>query len=836
MTYASIFRTCFPMKRIKYAALIAACIYAPIAMGAERAALVIGEGAYQAGSRLPMATTEAEMIASTLEQLGFETTLITDVSKSAFSDELEKFSGRVAGAEVAVLFYAGHGISLGENNYLLPTDFTLTSDMSLGSAAISLDDAIASLNGAKLRLAFVDMAAKNPYVEAVGLSLSSGNTSISDSFSPFTTQDANTYLSQANALIDQGEELSPYATKIIEAFAAPGADFRSSLVKVGEDLAATGIAKPLEFGAVPSGLVFTKADDEMLFSAAGAVEARASESPADECDRLATNPNDPMKSPHYDGIELEQYLSEDALKACQTAVQRDPGNARLQYQTGRVLKALSRFTEARPYLEKAQSLGSLAARVAMSEFLHNGLGNIKADKNKARSEFLEQAGEGSTDALVILGSISNSSGAYDEALSFYRKAYEKGNATGAFGIGTLYQFGLGVKEDQAEAIAWFKRAADKNTGAALDSMGDVFNYEDEVSNKALALHMYLKAAEFGSTKNYGAIAKIYAENTGGLQNFAEAKKWYLRAGAEGKYQIGELHYFGRGTSVAYAEALSWYRKAAEEGHEGAMRDIAIMYEAGRGVQEDAKASLEWNIRAAEKGNTNAMNDIGYAYLNGTVVAKDLSEAKKWYSRAADTGDSLAMNQLGWIYEISDPPNYDRAMEWYRKGSEAGNTTSTENIGGLYMAGEGVPKSEKEALKWYRKAADAGSKSAMNRVGAAYSKGAGVARDYREAGRWYEKAAAAGYDYANLNLAILFSRGQGCNKDPELAAQLAAIAVRGDVWARDHLKTDWSSWNSEFLVAFQRRLSQLQLYNGAADGRFGRGTLGAIDALHDLGKE
>jgi uncharacterized protein len=836
MTYFSIFRACFPMKRIRYAALIAACIYAPIAMGAERTALVVGQGAYPAGSRLPTAITEAEMIASTLEQLGFETKLITDVSKSKLVDELEEFSGRVAGAEVAVLFYAGHGISLGEKNYLLPTDFTLTSDMSLGSAAISLDDAIASLNGAKFRLAFVDMAAKNPYVDAVGLNFGSGNTSISDRFSPFTTEDANTYLSQANALIDQGEELSPYATKIIEAFAAPGADFKSSLVKLGEDLAAAGIAKPLEFGAVADGLVLTKADDEMLLSAARAAEARASESPADECDRLAANPNDPMKSPLYGGIEFEQHISEDALKACQTAVQRDPGNARLQYQTGRVLKALSRFTEARPYLEKAQSLGSLAARVAMSQFLHDGLGEIKADKKKARSEFLDQAGEGSTDALVILGSISDNSGAYDKAVSFYRKAYEKGNATGAFGIGVLYQAGLGVKEDQAQAIAWFKRAADKNTGAALDSMGDIFNYEEEVLNKPLALHMYLKAAEFGSRKRYAAIAKLYAENTGGVQNFTEAKKWYLRAGAEGKYQIGELHYFGRGTSVDYAEALSWYRKAAEEGHGGAMRDIAIMYEAGRGVQEDAKASFEWNIRAAEKGNTNAMNDLGYAYLNGTVVAKDLSEAKKWYSRAADTGDSLAMNQLGWIYQISDPPNYDRAMEWYRKGSAADNARATRNVGWLYKNGKGVPKSEKEALTWFRKAAEAGDELAMNELGAAYGNGVVVARDYKEAGRWYEKAAAAGNDYANLNLASLFSRGHGCKQDPELAAQLAEMAVRGDVWARDNLKTGWSSWNSAFLVAFQRRLSQLELYDGAADGRFGKRTLAAIDALHDLGKQ
>jgi TPR repeat protein len=107
---------------------------------------------------------------------------------------------------------------------------------------------------------------------------------------------------------------------------------------------------------------------------------------------------------------------------------------------------------------------------------------------------------------------------------------------------------------------------------------------------------------------------------------------------------------------------------------------------------------------------------------------------------------------------------------------------------------------------------------------------GVPRDYVEAGKWYEKAAAAGFDYANLNLAILFSRGQGCRKDVALAVQLAELAVKSDEEARDDLKSGWSKWTPEFLVAFQRRLYDLGLYKGAIDGRFGDATLAAIDAL------
>ncbi|MBE1506880.1 caspase family protein [Rhizobium viscosum] len=823
------------MKLLSYVTAIAAILHASAAMAAERVALVIGEASYQSGSTVPKALADSDAIAATLEQLDFETTMISDATRANFVDELAKFSERAAGAEIALLYYSGHGLSVGQDNYLLPADIKLSSDIRIRFEAIALEDAIAALNGAKARLALINMPDSNPYL--AGMKLSLNNIQVSDNFAPVDMSGAALYLSQAKTLTAGDDGLSPYATAVIEALAEPGADLGQSLGKASERLASMNLPKPLEYDALPAGIVLLKPDNGPNGRNDETADTGISATAEDECDRLAGDPNDPMKSPHHAGIESDEYISEAALTACQAAVQLHPEDARLQYQTGRALKGLGRYDEGRPYLEKAQRLGSLQARVMLSRYLYGDTGSTAADKEKARRELQDEAAEGATDALLVLGVINAGEKNHQEAIRLYREAYEKGNATAALFIGFYYHAGTAVPKGTEEAVNWFKRAAEKDTGAGLEALGDAFRYDEELNNPAMALKMYLKAASYGSRSRFITIGDFYAEGSGTARDFAEAKKWYLKAGAEGEYRIGELYYYGRGTVVDYGEALSWYRKAADHGYAQAMRDIAIMHENGDGVEADPAASIDWNMKAAEKGNISAMKALGDIYLNGTNVPKDLAQAEKWYSLAAEEGeDSYAMNQVGWVRQNRDPPDYKGAMEWYRKAGNEGNTTSIRNIGWLYQNGKGVKKSDKEALKWYRKAADAGDGVGMNYVGVAYANGAGVTRDDREAGRWYEKAATAGNDYANLNLAILFSRGLGCRQDPELAAQLAEIAIRGDSAARDYFKSDWSNWHPAFLVAFQKRLNKLGLYDGAADGNYGKGTLAAIDALNERGKE
>ena len=97
-------------------------IAAPPAL-ASRVALVVGNSAYQNVSPLDNPRNDAKLIADTLRDLGF--TLIgggaqLDLDKSSFDTAVQKFGTQLRGADVALFFYAGHGVQIRGSNYLVP--------------------------------------------------------------------------------------------------------------------------------------------------------------------------------------------------------------------------------------------------------------------------------------------------------------------------------------------------------------------------------------------------------------------------------------------------------------------------------------------------------------------------------------------------------------------------------------------------------------------------------------------------------------------------------------------------------------------------------------------
>ncbi|WP_052451545.1 SEL1-like repeat protein [Rhizobium gallicum] len=518
--------------------------------------------------------------------------------------------------------------------------------------------------------------------------------------------------------------------------------------------------------------------------------------PETECDRLAAHPDDKQRLASVTGIEKP---SPESVTACLAAVESHPGSPRLTYQAGRAYDAVEDYENALAYYSKASELGSASATARLGWMYESGKG-VAEDDVKALKLFIEAAEAGSVD--------------------------------GAESAGLSFQYGWGVEKNIDKAIHWYLQAS---TADAFLLMGDI--YDDPasgVANRDVALKRYRKAFELGSLRAAVNLGNAYEQGDGVPQDYTEAMKFYVLAAAklgDAANEIGDLYYYGKGVAQSYPEARRWFEQGAEAGHHGSMRNLGALYEYGKGVEKDTLKAIEWYRKAAENGSTGAMRDIGYLYLNGKGVPKDLTEASRWYIMAAEKGDDSAFNQLGWLRQTSTPPDYAAAMEWYKKGAEAGNRVAMSNVGLLYADGKGVKRNYKEALAWYRKAADAGDGRAMNEIGVLYHDEKGVRQNYREAGIWYEKAAAAGNTYANLNLAALFSRGQGVRKDTALAVDLAELAVQKSSVARDHLKAGWANWAPEFLKAFQQRLIDRGFYQGVVDGRYGKGTLAAIDAMH-----
>jgi uncharacterized caspase-like protein len=145
--------------------LICMALTVNVAKADKRVAFVVGNGAYKNVTQLPNPPMDAKAIASLLRNMGFDVVEGTNLARDTMSSKLIEFSKRTQGADVALFFYAGHGIAVDGVNYLLPVDADIhnVADVKLGNA-INIDDALdQTMQGAKVKLVFLDACRDNPF-------------------------------------------------------------------------------------------------------------------------------------------------------------------------------------------------------------------------------------------------------------------------------------------------------------------------------------------------------------------------------------------------------------------------------------------------------------------------------------------------------------------------------------------------------------------------------------------------------------------------------------------------------------------------------------------------
>jgi len=115
------------------------------APGAKRVALVIGNSKYVHAVELPNPANDARLIASTLRNAGFEVIEGVDQDNAGMHGLISKFTEQSYDADLAVIFYAGHGMQVDGKNFLIPVDAELTSPAYLKTRTIQIDDFMAAL-------------------------------------------------------------------------------------------------------------------------------------------------------------------------------------------------------------------------------------------------------------------------------------------------------------------------------------------------------------------------------------------------------------------------------------------------------------------------------------------------------------------------------------------------------------------------------------------------------------------------------------------------------------------------------------------------------------------
>jgi uncharacterized caspase-like protein len=135
----------------------------------KRVALVIGNGAYQNAAELPNPVKDAAAIADMFVKAGFDSVkLKQDLGNLEFKRALREFMDAAHNADIAVVYYAGHGIQIRDMNYMIPVDARLATEVDAEDETVSLDRIVMAIEPAqRLRLIILDACRDNPFARTM---------------------------------------------------------------------------------------------------------------------------------------------------------------------------------------------------------------------------------------------------------------------------------------------------------------------------------------------------------------------------------------------------------------------------------------------------------------------------------------------------------------------------------------------------------------------------------------------------------------------------------------------------------------------------------------------
>ena len=237
-------------------ALCALMLLAQPALAAKRVALVIGNSTYQNVVKLTNPSNDAEAMAATLKGAGFDVVdLRRDLKAVEMRRALRDFSDRSRDADIAVLYFAGHGIEIDGTNYIIPTDALLERDIDAYDEAIPLDRLLTVIEPAKrLRLVILDACRDNPFKKNMKRTVVSR--AIERGLARVEPAGSNTLVAFAakagSTAADGDSKNSPFTTALIKYLPRPGLDLRKAFGFVRDDVlkATNNRQEPFLYGSL----------------------------------------------------------------------------------------------------------------------------------------------------------------------------------------------------------------------------------------------------------------------------------------------------------------------------------------------------------------------------------------------------------------------------------------------------------------------------------------------------------------------------------------------------------------------------------------------------------
>jgi uncharacterized caspase-like protein len=231
-------------------------LFSQPAFAEKRVALVIGNSSYQKVAKLSNPANDAAAVAAMFKSAGFDTVESKlNLTVSELRKALRDFGNTSRDADVAVVYYAGHGIELDGTNYLIPVDATLETDADVLDETLSLDRVLFAVEPAKqLRLVILDACRDNPFAKTMKRTIASR--AIGRGLAKVEPSSPNTMIAFAakagSTAADGDSKNSPFATALVEHLAKPGLDLRKAFGFVRDDVlkATNNTQEPFIYGSL----------------------------------------------------------------------------------------------------------------------------------------------------------------------------------------------------------------------------------------------------------------------------------------------------------------------------------------------------------------------------------------------------------------------------------------------------------------------------------------------------------------------------------------------------------------------------------------------------------
>ena len=226
-------------------AFLAVCLANQAALAGKRVALVIGNSSYQNIAALSNPANDATAITEMFKKASFDVVEPRrDLKYMEMRRALRDFADKARGADIAVIYFAGHGLEVDGTNYVVPVDAVLERDADVDDEAIALNRILLAAEPAtQLRLVILDACRDNPFTKKMKRTISSR--SLGRGLIGVEANKPNTFIAfaakEGSTAADGDGKNSPFSAALLKHLTRPGLDIRKAFGFVRDDvMSATG--------------------------------------------------------------------------------------------------------------------------------------------------------------------------------------------------------------------------------------------------------------------------------------------------------------------------------------------------------------------------------------------------------------------------------------------------------------------------------------------------------------------------------------------------------------------------------------------------------------------